>query len=85
MIPPARSHLTGAAMVLVLLVVLIQAYLFETVLEAVLDGQRAALPSALAVSAVLSVAALFLAFKVQYVSRIPSGDTEQAPTLDRHK
>jgi len=71
MIPPARSHLTGAAMVLVLLVVLIQAYLFETVLEAVLDGQRAALPGALAVSAGLSAVALFLAFR--------------APTLDRHK
>ena len=71
MMPPAKSHLTGAAMAVVLLVVLIQAYLFETVLEALLDGQRAALPGALAVSAILSALALFLAFK--------------APTLDRHK
>jgi hypothetical protein len=71
MIPPAKSHLTGAAMAVVLLVVLIQAYLFETVLEAVLDGQRGVLPAALAVSAVLSALALFLAFK--------------APTLDQHK
>ena len=71
MIPPAKSHLTGAAMAVVLLVVLMQAYLFETVLEAVLDGQRAALPGAFIVSAVLSAVALFLAFK--------------ALTLDRHK
>ena len=70
MMPPAKSHLTGAAMAVVLLVVLIQAYLFETVLEAVLDGQREALPGAFIVSAVLSAVALFLAFK--------------APTLDRH-
>jgi len=41
------------------------------VLEAVLDGQRGALTGALAVSAVLSAVALFLAFK--------------APTLDQHK
>jgi predicted Co/Zn/Cd cation transporter (cation efflux family) len=71
MMPPAKSHLTHAAMAVVLLLVLIQAYLFETVLEAVLDGQRAALPGALAVSAVLSAVALFLAFK--------------APSLDRRK
>ena len=70
MMPPAKSHLTGAAMAVVLLVVLIQAYLFETVLEAVLDGQREALPGAFIVSAVHSAVALFLAFK--------------APTLDRH-
>jgi hypothetical protein len=65
MTPAGKSHLTGAAMAVVLLLVLIQAYLFETVLEAVLDGQRAALPGALAVSAVLSAVALFLAFKVK--------------------
>jgi len=53
------------------------------VLEAVLDGQRRQLPGALAVSALLSAAALFLAFRVQHVSRIPAGDTEKAPTLDR--
>ena len=71
MTAPVRSHLTGAALAMVLLVVLIQAYLFETVLEAVLDGQRGALPGAFIVSAALSAVALFLAFK--------------APGLDRRK
>jgi hypothetical protein len=59
--PPA--HLTGAALAVILLIVLIQAYLFETVLGAVLDGQRAQLPGALAVSALLTAIALWLAFK----------------------
>ena len=68
---PAKTHLTGAAMAVVLLLVLIQAYLFETVLGAVLDGQRQMLPVALAVSAALSAVALYLAFK--------------APALDRRK
>ena len=54
---------TGAALALILLVVLIQAYLFETVLGAVLDGSRRQLPGALAVSAVLTAIALYLAFK----------------------
>ena len=69
MMPPAKSQLTGAAMAVVLLVVLIQAYLFETVLEAVLDGQREALPGAFLVSAALSVVALFLAFKAPNLDR----------------
>ena len=71
MMPSGKAHLTGAAMAMVLLAVLIQAYLFETVLEAVLDGQRGALPGAWIVSALLSAIALFLAFK--------------APTLDQRK
>ncbi len=50
-------------MAVILLIVLIQAYLFETVLEAVLDGQRGQLPGALAVSALFSAVALYLAFK----------------------
>ena len=33
------AHLTGAALAVILMIVLIQAYLFETVLGAVLDGQ----------------------------------------------
>jgi len=58
-----RTLFTGAALALILLIVLIQAYLFETVLGAVLDGSRALLPGAFIVSAVLTVIALFLAFK----------------------
>ena len=58
-----RTLFTGAALVLILLIVLIQAYLFETVLGAVLDGSRGLLPGAFAVSAVLTAFALFLAFK----------------------
>ena len=47
---PGKSQLTGAAMAVILLIVLVQAYLFETVLGAVLDGQRLALPGAFGVS-----------------------------------
>ena len=68
---PVKAHLTGAAMAVILLVVLIQVYLFETVLGAVLDGLRQELPGAFFVSAALSAVALFLAFK--------------APALDRKK
>jgi len=77
-----RAPFTGAALALILLIVLIQAYLFDTVLGAVLDGQRSQLPGALAVSVLLTAVALVLAFKIQYVSRIPAGDTEKAPGLD---
>lgn len=58
-----RAPVTGAVLALLLLVLLIQVYLFETVLGAVLDGHRAQLPGALAVSAALTAAALLLAFK----------------------
>jgi len=66
-----KSNLTGAALAVILLIVLIQAYLFETVLSAVLDGQRGQLPGALAVSALLSAVALFLAFKAPGLDRRP--------------
>jgi hypothetical protein len=62
---PGKSQLTGAAMAVILLIVLVQVYLFETVLGAVLDGQRLALPGAFGVSLVLTGVALFLAFKVR--------------------
>ena len=62
---PGKSQLTGAAMAVVLLIVLVQVYLFETVLGAVLDGQRGALPGAFAVSAALTGIALALAFKAR--------------------
>jgi predicted Co/Zn/Cd cation transporter (cation efflux family) len=62
---PGDSQLTGAAMAVILLIVLVQVYFFETVLGAVLDGQRQALPGAFAVSAALSAVALFLAFRTR--------------------
>ena len=58
-----KATFTGAALAVILLIVLIQAYLFDTVLGAVLDGQRGQLGGALAVSAVLTAVALYLAFK----------------------
>ena len=58
-----QSQLTGAAMAVILLIVLIQVYLFETVLGAVLDGQRRLLPGAFGVSLALTAVALVLAFK----------------------
>ena len=66
-----KSNLTGAALAVILLIVLIQAYLFETVLSAVLDGQRGQLLGALAVSALLTAVALFLAFKAPGMDRRP--------------
>lgn len=60
-----RSQLTGAAMAVILLIVLIQVYLFETVLGAVLDGQRRLLPGAFGVSLGLTAVALYLAFKAR--------------------
>ena len=58
-----RSAFTGAALAVILMILLVQAYLFETVLGAVLDGSRHPLPGALAVSAALTAIALVLAFK----------------------
>jgi len=58
-----RAPLTGAALATALFILVIQVYLFETVLQAHLDGSRGALPAAFMVSALLSVLALFLAFR----------------------
>lgn len=66
-----KTNLTGAALAVILLIVLIQAYLFETVLDAVLDGQRGQLPGALAVSLAFTAVALFLAFKAPGLDRRP--------------
>jgi predicted Co/Zn/Cd cation transporter (cation efflux family) len=46
-----------------LLILAIQLYLFETVLGAVLDGQRGILPGSFFVSLALTAVALLLAFK----------------------
>ena len=64
-----KAHLTGAALLAVLLILAIQVYLFETVLGAVLDGKRGLLPGAFGVSLVLTAVALTLAFKAPDLDR----------------
>lgn len=64
-----RSHITGGALAFLLLVLVVQLYLFETVLGSVLDGQRSLLPGAFSVSLVLSAVALYLAFKAPGLDR----------------
>lgn len=64
-----KAHLTGAALLVVLLILAIQVYLFETVLGAVLDGQRGLLPGAFGVSLLLTAVALTLAFKAPDLDR----------------
>lgn len=71
MTPSPKSQLTTAALVLVLVVVLVQLYLFETVLAAVLDGDRGLLPGAFAVSALLTAGVLYLAFMLPSLDRRP--------------
>lgn len=66
-----RGQLADAALVVALLILGIQVYLFETVLQSVLDGQRALLPGAFAASLVLTAVALFLAFKVPRIDAGP--------------
>lgn len=61
--PRRRFHLSPAALGVILVLLVIQLYLFETVLGAVLDGQRSVLPGAFGVSLTLTVVALFLAFR----------------------
>lgn len=71
MTPSPRNQLSTAALVMALVVVLVQVYLFETVLAAVLDGQRGLLPGALAVSAVLSAVVLWIALNLPSLDRKP--------------
>ncbi|MDP2875119.1 MAG: hypothetical protein Q8O00_02975 [Holophaga sp.] len=71
MTPSPKSQLSMAALGLVLVVVLVQVYLFETVLSAVLDGQRGLLPGAFAVSAVLTGLVLWIALKLPSLDRKP--------------
>lgn len=61
--------MTGAALAYLLLVLVIQLYLFETVLGSVLDGRRSLLPGAFFVSLALSVTGLFLAIKARDLDR----------------
>ena len=60
---PRRGHFSDVALGVSLLILAVQLYLFETVLQSVLDGQRALLPGAFAASLVLTAVALVLAFK----------------------
>lgn len=66
-----RSQLALAALGIVLVIVLVQVYLFETVLASVLDGHRDLLPGALAVSAALSGAAAWIALRLPSIDRKP--------------
>ena len=56
-------RISPAAFGVILVLVVIQLYLFDTVLGAVLDGQRGILPGAFGVSLALTAIALFLAFR----------------------
>lgn len=58
-----RVRISPAALGVILVLLVIQLYLFETVLGAVLDGQHSVLPGAFFVSLALSAIALFLAFR----------------------
>lgn len=66
-----KSQLSLAAFGLVLVIVLIQVYLFETVLASVLDGHRNLLAGALVVSALLSGITLWIAYKLPTIDRKP--------------
>lgn len=67
--PTRKAHLTGAALATGLLILAIQLYLFETVLGSVLDGQRGLLAGAFCVSLILTLVALYLAFKAPDLDR----------------
>ncbi len=58
-----RVRISPAALGVILVLLVIQLYLFETVLGAVLDGQRSVLPGAFGVSLALAIISLFLAFR----------------------
>lgn len=58
-----RVRISPAALGVILVLLVIQLYLFETVLGAVLDGQREVLPGAFGVSLGLTLVSLFLAFR----------------------
>ena len=66
-----KSQLNGPLLLVVLLIVLIQLYLFETVLETALEGHGGILSGALLLSAGLSLLALGLAFLAPRLDREP--------------
>ncbi len=61
--PTPSVRISPAALGVILVLLIIQLYLFETVLGAVLDGQRGVLAGAFGVSLALTAVALFLAFR----------------------
>ncbi|HJU84084.1 MAG TPA: DUF6755 family protein [Holophagaceae bacterium] len=69
-----KTRFTGAALGFILLVAVIQLYLFETVLGAVMDGDRTTSGGAFMVSLALSAVALFLAFKIPGMDRPGGGE-----------
>ncbi|WP_291272635.1 hypothetical protein [Geothrix sp.] len=68
---PSRGLLSDVALGVALLALVIQLYLFETVLQSVLDGHRALLPGAFAASLALTFVVLFLAFKAPRIDAGP--------------
>ena len=62
-----RTAMTSFVLGVGLLILVIQVYLFETVLGSVLDGQRALLGGAFAASLLLTLVALALAFRVRHL------------------
>jgi len=61
--------MTSFALGMGLLILIIQVYLFETVLGSVLDGHRALLGGAFAASILLTAIALALAFRARTLDR----------------
>jgi hypothetical protein len=68
---PRPGQFSDVALVITLLVLISQLYLFETVLQSVLDGHRALLPGAFAASSVLTAVALLLTFKARGIDGGP--------------
>ncbi|HZU52606.1 MAG TPA: hypothetical protein VFF77_01820 [Holophagaceae bacterium] len=60
-----RTAMTSFALGMGLLILIIQVYLFETVLGSVLDGHRALLGGAFFASLILTIAALVMAFRAR--------------------
>ncbi|HTL99386.1 MAG TPA: hypothetical protein VL181_11335 [Holophagaceae bacterium] len=73
---PPRTAMTSFVLGMGLLILVIQVYLFETVLGSVLDGRRALLGGAFAASLLLTVIALFLAFRIRGLENESRGKDE---------
>lgn len=68
-----RTAMTSFALGMGLLILIIQVYLFETVLGSVLDGHRALLGGAFLASLILTIVALVMAFRVRGIDNGPGG------------
>lgn len=66
-----RTAMTSFVLGMGLLILVIQVYLFETVLGSVLDGHRALLGGAFAASLLLTIVVLALAFRVRNLDDHP--------------